>query len=48
MGRTTDEPGHNYIGLYDTSLIQSDILWDQFFVTVKHNIALLSYNDTRL
>jgi hypothetical protein len=27
--RNTVEPGYNDIGLYDTSLIESDILWYQ-------------------
>jgi hypothetical protein len=43
----TVEPGYNDVGLNDTSLMQSDILWYQL-ATVNHNITLLGYNNTRL
>jgi hypothetical protein len=41
----TVEPTYNDIGLYETSPIESDILWYQF-VTVNRNIIVLGYNDT--
>ena len=48
MNENTDKPGYNDIGLCDTSLIASDILWYQLFLTVDRNIILLGYNNTRL
>jgi hypothetical protein len=43
----TVEPGYNDIGLYDTSLIASDILWYQLIPRCYLNIVLLVYNDTK-
>jgi hypothetical protein len=40
------EPGYNDMGLYETSLITSDI-WYQAIITVNRNIILLGYNDTK-
>ena len=38
--------GYNDTGLYDTSLVASDVLWCKF-VTVNSNITLIGYDGTK-